>query len=391
MRMLFLTLLLLADTIECALGGVGNETVSHATTQMAITADEALRIALQERNTEHAKCDHSRCEECTADSKCGWCETTGQCHAGDSLGPDPGMLEMPCSIWSFGRCAGAACRSLQTCGDCTGDPDCGWCESNCKCMEKHSSDPTSPAFGECDHGWYHKAGWAKKQCPLNSDSVCLSTYLLNANADIESASEAAQDPPLPYRVSGKLVLQGIDPSLIDNVDSKNAIKAGVATFLGLSPDYVNVPPAGEQSAAGKTADAPPALLLEHREKKGKRGFFGSLVKRLAKGAKRVFGIAAKKAPPKPKKVVFAEITFEVKIATVDEQHSIEAKLSNIQKDSANNLKDSLVASGLKEASSASSIQVVNIVKSVKPGSTPLQAVVPPVALPSGVNMLRNQK
>ena len=294
-----------------------NATSGGAAAPVTVSADEALRIALEARDSPRSACAHDTCDGCTADPECGWCESSGRCQAGDTLGPSPGMDVAPCAVWSFGVCAGTACRSLQTCGDCTGDPDCGWCEGSCSCMERHATDPTSPAFGECDEGWFHEAGWAKKTCPMHPASHCLAVHLLNANAEGEAgqplpgaAEENTADGggglldatlfPQALRISGRLLLRGVAQASIDNTAALNMVRSGIATALGVPLGAVAVP--AINAAAGAATGVPPApgsqslhptLMLQVAEERSRKaiGFIraiGSLVKR-ALGVKKKTG------------------------------------------------------------------------------------------------------
>ena len=65
-------------------------------------------------------------------------------------------------MWEYGSCGGSRCGSIQTCGMCLADAQCGWCESRCACYERpgkdDAKDKEGPLFGTCEKGWYTPNG-----------------------------------------------------------------------------------------------------------------------------------------------------------------------------------------------------------------------------------------
>ena len=129
---------------------------------LSTTPEFALQVALTAKDLPRSACRHDTCGDCTTDPECGWCEVRGKCMEGDTLGPSPGIVQGPCTLWSFGGCIGTDCRNLETCSDCTTNSDCGWCEDTCQCTDRIASDPTTPAYGECNRGWFVAEGESLK-------------------------------------------------------------------------------------------------------------------------------------------------------------------------------------------------------------------------------------
>ena len=377
-----------SDSGSSSSGSGGGEDGVMGGAAATVTADEALRIALRARGAPRAACAHDSCMLCTADAACGWCEGTNSCQAGDALGPAPGMNARPCAIWSFGACAGTACRTLETCGDCTGDPDCGWCEGSCSCMDKHASDPTSPAFGECDQGWFHEAGWAKKTCPLHPASHCLAVHLLNANAEREAGAEAAGEAaasaadgsyqldavafPSALRVTGSLVLRGV-AAINNSPASTMSIRSGLAKAFGVATDAVAVIAADDTLTNGGAATVPaqgmlpgsapaqpPALLLLEAEDKRHEaaGFIGSFMKKMLGARKKLpkKAVAKKAITTTTLPVISARVGFEVGSKTPEEQGKLMQKIQEVGMDSPG-LVSTLAAAGLTEARSATRAEI----------------------------------
>ena len=196
-------------------GAIVPDGVSMSITMSGKAATDKLVEAAKKAS--RSACDYQDCRQCTKDPNCGWCDIKGICQAGDALGPKQGLVGEPCSMWSYDTCGGSACNGFKTCGDCMGDPDCGWCEDSCSCQDKHPGDPTAPEFGECRKGWFHNDGWARKQCPAPASSTCsLKTSILNG-----SPSTAAWAPTLVPKGNKTDVAAALPPpSAINDASAK---------------------------------------------------------------------------------------------------------------------------------------------------------------------------
>jgi hypothetical protein len=90
------------------------------------------------------------CEECTAQRGCGFCASTGRCEAEGSSG----SAESACSGSAFatwpGSCPGVCARHDGSCGDCSSQAGCGWCNAAgaTRCLEA-SHAYSSPAGAAC--------------------------------------------------------------------------------------------------------------------------------------------------------------------------------------------------------------------------------------------------
>jgi len=110
-------------------------------------------------------CIHiTTCTNCTAKPGCGWCESTSQCFAGNSVGP--GGNPKNCTEWFFGSCHIAECAALKTCLTCSADIFCGWCLTTKTCS---AGTISGPILGSCPSGQFVTKGSSAK-CPSASPS-----------------------------------------------------------------------------------------------------------------------------------------------------------------------------------------------------------------------------
>jgi len=338
----------------------------------------ALQIALAAKNVPRAACQHSSCDTCASDPECGWCEVRGICLAGDSLGPSPGVVAEPCTLWSYGGCIGTDCRNLQTCSDCMSNSDCGWCESDCMCTDKHTSDPTTPAYGECTKGWYVADGWTKKMCPLHIDSTCLTVHKIHT-ASAEAAQEKAQQEaaeaeqaqmkeaelkdihalnpttfPLNLRVIGKLSIVGVEQSTVVDDTAKQAVREALAATFEVEVAAVALP---MTKALAPLMEAPkPALLQLHEQS---QGFFGGLFSKI----KNIFNLKKKKPPPQPPAPPpVAEMKFKIGCTTEDEQSNVLKAAQALAVGGTKELQALIIKNGLDGIKDASNLAVLNIKK-----------------------------
>jgi hypothetical protein len=115
-------------------------------------------------------CDvHGDCDACTADSGCGWCDSSYACMTGTASGPSSGS----CSVWDYyaADCAPPPdpCDVHLDCGTCTADSGCGWCDSSYTCMTGTASGPSS---GSCSVWDYYASDCAPPPDPCNDFYTC---------------------------------------------------------------------------------------------------------------------------------------------------------------------------------------------------------------------------
>ncbi|XP_067277923.1 attractin-like protein 1 isoform X1 [Pseudorasbora parva] len=82
------------------------------------------------------------CANCTSQAmECMWCGSTKRCVDSNAY-----VISFPygqCLEWQTGDCGAQNCSGHRTCGQCLGQPDCGWC-----------GDPTDTGQGQCIEGSY---------------------------------------------------------------------------------------------------------------------------------------------------------------------------------------------------------------------------------------------
>ena len=341
-----------SSTDQSGPSATGLESTSSNNHPLPGSPEYALQVALAAKDLPRSACQHTSCDTCASDSECGWCEIKGKCMAGDALGPSPGVVSEPCSLWSFGGCIGTDCRNLQKCSDCMSNSDCGWCESDCSCTDKHTSDPTTPAYGECDKGWFVADGWSKKTCPLHLDSTCLTvTKIHEASAEALQEKEleeqanlakekAEQDElkdihslnaktyPKNLRIIGKISMVGIDPVVISNEKSKQIIREILAKTFNVDVQAVALPLTIQIIPL---MDVPkPNFLIETHRTKTAKGFFGGLFARV----KNIFKAKKQKQPqPPPPPPPSADVKFKIGCKTKVESDQIFQTAQNLMVDS----------------------------------------------------------
>jgi hypothetical protein len=103
------------------------------------------------------------CWECTRNLGCGFCAATGRCETAGANG----SLESSCAATSFatrpGSCPGFCAHFSASCGGCTVEPGCGWCDSGGagRCLEA-SPGLSQPLDGACPSAdWSASLGY----CP----------------------------------------------------------------------------------------------------------------------------------------------------------------------------------------------------------------------------------
>lgn len=80
------------------------------------------------------------CGTCLRDSSCGWCQGVG-CLSGTASGSSIGAS---CASWSKSTCPMSHpfdCGSFTSCENCAADSRCGWCRSTSTCMAANSKGP----------------------------------------------------------------------------------------------------------------------------------------------------------------------------------------------------------------------------------------------------------
>ncbi|KAH3742736.1 calcium-binding protein [Pelomyxa schiedti] len=92
-------------------------------------------------------CAYTDCQQCTANSTCGWCAESQRCFEGTSAGP----LFASCTNWEYATCHSCA---ISTCTLCIADTGCGWClDTHCQ-----RGDSTSAWTTPC-------SSYSKSLCP----------------------------------------------------------------------------------------------------------------------------------------------------------------------------------------------------------------------------------
>ena len=124
--------------------------------------------------TSNACPSHGGCDSCTGDAQCGWCDTTYDCLEGDSTGPTGGY----CSDWRYlaSECETTAnCSSYGMCSSCSGAPGCGWCGDLNACIPGDSDGPSS---GICANWNYLSSDCTSTGCfaAVDGTSSCSSPY-----------------------------------------------------------------------------------------------------------------------------------------------------------------------------------------------------------------------
>ena len=335
------------------------------------SAKYALKVALAAKDIPKAACQHVSCGACVSDPECGWCEVRGVCQSGDNLGPSPGVGD-GCTLWSFGNCIGTDCRNLDKCSECMSNQDCGWCESDCTCSDKHASDPTTPAYGECVKGWFVADGWLEKSCPIRSESTCSTIQKIQSDSveaaaekkaleaaelnDIETLSEETY--PLKLRVLGKLSLVGIDQKTISNEDAKQRIRTAISIMFHVRVLQVALPVT--KSIAPLIPRLKPVLLLEVEQQDQLKGFIGNVFNQI-KGGKAMPPPPPPPPPPKPPKPM-GEIKFKIGCTNEDEQLKVFEIGQKLSSGDSKPLLDLIVAQGLISVKNAEKAVVTNLLK-----------------------------
>ena len=154
-----------------------------------------------------SSCTAESCITCTAASGCGWMTDAGTCDRGTSEGPSDfnatsNQME---NFWQYGSCADAVCNDYPSCNQCMADSLCGWCASSGKCSTdrgaEHQQDP-SPVGGEEEE--FCPAGWCAHPQGLHPLFHRSSTH--SKNIEIQERCESCRQemesnlPPLPVEV-----------------------------------------------------------------------------------------------------------------------------------------------------------------------------------------------
>merc|ERR1712048_1553590 len=139
---------------------------------VALTTEEEVCLGegANKPNCAKVQCaQHTHCDTCTKDLRCGWCASDKVCIPGVAAGP----TKANCSSWDFAFCSSLPCASHESCGECAADPVCGWCSTSNVCTE---GSMRGPVFMACiKRDWLHEAKMCPKKpancpCPLPDGS-----------------------------------------------------------------------------------------------------------------------------------------------------------------------------------------------------------------------------
>jgi hypothetical protein len=84
-------------------------------------------------------CNYTDCGQCTGDPHCGWCASSQTCYEGQGSGP---CLSSNCQEqdWEYDLCGDEPCAFFHTCEDCQRLEHCGWCAGTNTCLQTEVSD-----------------------------------------------------------------------------------------------------------------------------------------------------------------------------------------------------------------------------------------------------------
>lgn len=118
--------------------------------------------------------DYLDCGACTANPYCGWCSVKKECTGGRASGPTGGLCSLEHWTFSPNECE-SVCKGWASCGDCTPQHQCGWCNgpTNYGCFVGIAAGPQA---GECSGtNWdfnYAQCGRTPAPTSAPGSSVC---------------------------------------------------------------------------------------------------------------------------------------------------------------------------------------------------------------------------
>ena len=96
-------------------------------------------------------CDHTSCDRCRQEARCGWCASSRTCLPGTEGGPSAGQCDSASWLWNPFECrdeSNSYCENLATLNQCVRSPGCGWC-GNCLGGACMAGSPNGPTSGSC--------------------------------------------------------------------------------------------------------------------------------------------------------------------------------------------------------------------------------------------------
>ncbi|MBI5489797.1 MAG: hypothetical protein HY905_20855, partial [Deltaproteobacteria bacterium] len=114
--------------------------------------------------------DSAACDPCTGRASCGWCDDDASCRTGSISGPSTGS----CTGWSWlaSSCGGSTtdpCNDHDSCDACTAVLDCGWCAASATCVQGAGA---GPAAGSCDDWRWYSASCTTPADPCATSDSC---------------------------------------------------------------------------------------------------------------------------------------------------------------------------------------------------------------------------
>merc|ERR1712048_1285369 len=107
---------------------------------VALTTEEEVCLGegANKPNCAKVQCaQHTHCDTCTKDIRCGWCASDKVCIPGLAASP----TKANCTAWDYAFCSSLPCAAHESCDACAADPVCGWCSTSNVCTEGSMRGP----------------------------------------------------------------------------------------------------------------------------------------------------------------------------------------------------------------------------------------------------------
>merc|ERR1712137_1305200 len=209
----------------------------------ALTAEEELCLSTGSTKPNCAKvqcAQHTHCDTCSKDLRCGWGASDGICIPGVAAGPTSKGTN--CSTWDFAFCSSLPCASHTSCDSCAADALCGWCSTSNVCVE---GSMRGPVFMACVlRDWLHEP----KMCPVrpancpcpNPDGSCPTSANCDRNNHIGHTVTPGDD---------------LDPESLDDTKWYDSVADQIPIDV-VVPDLMTVPPEGDADPSAPPANVP---------------------------------------------------------------------------------------------------------------------------------------